>query len=126
MKSRLPPAILKNHVSKTYVTMKLIIIVIMCMFCACMAYAKPQCHGFNNYNDKVTIVFTDDVADKTYSVSDAKLVIYGKEYAATSIESNVKNGVATVTLIFPHITRFSNPKVILRINGKKAKFKVCQ
>ena len=24
------------------------------------AYAKPHCQGFNNYDNKVTIVFTDD------------------------------------------------------------------
>ncbi len=90
------------------------------------AHAKPQCQGFNNYNDKVTIVFTDKDAGKTYSISDVKLVTLGKEYTATSVQTNVKNGVAIVTLTFPHITQFSNPKVTLRINGKKAKFKVCQ
>ncbi|WP_300415243.1 hypothetical protein [Bacteroides acidifaciens] len=106
--------------------MKQLIISLVCIAISLAAYAKPQCQGFNNYNDKVTIVFTDKDADKTYSVSDAKLVTLGKEYAATSVQANVKNGVATVTLTFPHITKFSNPKVTLRINGKKANFKVCQ
>lgn len=96
------------------------------MLCACIAYAKPKCQGFNNYDNKVTIVFTDEEASKTYSVSDVKLITYGKKYTATSVHADVKNGVATVTLIFPHITQFSNPKVTLRINGKKTKFKVCQ
>lgn len=106
--------------------MKQLIISIVCVLCAIAAYAKPHCQGFNNYNDKVTIVFTDENAGKTYSVSDAKLVTYGKEYAATSVQTTVKDGVATVTLTFPYISQFSNPKVTLRINGKKAKFKVCQ
>ena len=90
--------------------------------------AKPQCQGFNNYDDKVTIVFTDDNAGERYTVSDVKLIPTwrGQEYQATSVKSTVKNGVATVTLVFPHITQFSNPKVTLRINGKKKSFKVCQ
>lgn len=103
-----------------------LIITLICIVISLAAYAMPQCQGFNNYNDKVTIVFTDEDADKTYSVSEAKLVTLGKAYAATSVQTNVKNGVATVTLTFPHITKFSNTKVTLRINGKKIKFKVCQ
>ena len=81
--------------------------------------AKPQCQGFNNY---------DDNAGERYTVSDVKLIPTwrGQEYQATSVKSTVKNGVATVTLVFPHITQFSNPKVTLRINGKKKTFKVCQ
>lgn len=90
--------------------------------------AKPQCQGFNNYDDKVTIVFTDDNAGEQYTVSDVKLIPTwkGKEYQATSVKASVKNGVATVILVFPHITHFSNPKVTLRINGKNSFFKVCQ
>lgn len=69
----------------------------------------------------MTIVFTDDNAGERYTVSDVKLIPTwrGQEYQATSVKSTVKNGVATVTLVFPHITQFSNPKVTLRINGKK-------
>lgn len=90
--------------------------------------AKPHCQGFNNYDDKVTIVFTDDKAGEQYTVSDVKLIPKwrGQEHQATSVKATVKNGVATVTLIFPHVTQFSNPKVTLRINGKKTKFKVCR
>ena len=33
------------------------------LFCV-TAYAKPHGQGFNNYDDKVTIVFTDDDAKK--------------------------------------------------------------
>lgn len=106
--------------------MKHIIISLLCLAISLVAYAKPKCQGFNNYNDKVTIVFTDEAAGKDYSVTEATLLTLGKEYPATSVEANVKNGLATVTLTFPHITRFSNPKVKLRINGKKVKFKVCK
>lgn len=90
--------------------------------------AKPQCQGFNNYDDKVTIVFTDDKAGNQYTVSDVILIPSwkGREYKAASVRTTVENGVATVTLVFPHITQFSNPKVTLRINGKKRTFKVCQ
>lgn len=90
--------------------------------------AKPKCQGFNNYDDKVTIVFTDDKAGEQYTISDVKLtpVWRGQEYQATSVKATVKDGVATVILVFPHITQFSNPKVTLRINGKKKSFKVCQ
>lgn len=101
-------------------------IILVCLACAAAACAKPHCQGFNNYNDNVTIVFTDEDAGRTYSVSDVKLITSGKEYAATSVKATIKNGVATVTLTFPHLTRFSNPKVTMRINGKKTKLKVCQ
>ena len=104
-----------------------IISLILSLVCG-IAYAKPHCQGFNNYDNKVTVVFTDDNAGDRYSVSDVKLIPSwkGEEYKASSIRTNVKDGVATVTLIFPHITHFSNPKVTLRINGKKYKIKVCQ
>lgn len=105
----------------------LIFIFFMAIF-SVTAVAKPKCQGFNNYGDKVKIVFTDDNVGDRYVVSDVKLIPKwrGKEYQATSVKSTVKNGVATVTLVFPHITQFSNPKVTLRINGKKKTFKVCQ
>ena len=102
-----------------------IISFILSLVCG-IAYAEPHCQGFNNYDNEVTIVFTDDKAGSRYEVTDAKLVTYGKEYSTTSVTVSVKDGTATVTLTFPHITQFSNPKVILRINGKKAKFKVCR
>ncbi|MDE6796095.1 MAG: hypothetical protein K2J63_12425, partial [Muribaculaceae bacterium] len=50
----------------------------------------------------------------------------GKEYKATSVNVSINEGVATVTLTFDHLTQFSNPRVELKINGKKATFKVCQ
>lgn len=92
------------------------------------AYAKPHCQGFNNYDNKVTVIFTDDKAGSQYTVSDVILIPSwkGREYKAASVRTTVENGVATVTLVFPHITQFSNPKVTLRINGKKRTFKVCQ
>ncbi|KWW26408.1 MAG: hypothetical protein AUK64_2566, partial [bacterium P201] len=31
-----------------------------------------------------------------------------------------------VVLTFPHVIHFSNPKVTLKVNGKKARFDVCQ
>ena len=91
------------------------------------AYAKPHCQSFNNYDDKVTIIFADESTDNTYNVSDVKLIPSrnGKEYNATSVSVSVNNGVVTVTLTFEHLTQFSNPKVELKINGKKTTFKVC-
>lgn len=106
--------------------MKTFIISFILSLVCVIAYAKPHCQGFNNYDSKVTIVFTDNNVGSLYEVTDVKLVIYGKEYSATSVTTTVKDGTATVILVFPHITQFSNPKVNLRINGKKTKFKVCQ
>ena len=95
---------------------------------AIAAYAKPHCQSFNNYDDKVTIVFADESEGDTYNVSDVKLIpsCNGKEYDATSVSVSVNNGRATVTLTFDHLTKFSNPKVELKINGKQTRFKVCQ
>ena len=47
--------------------------------------AKPRCQGFNNYDNKVTIVFTDNQAKDKYTVSDVKLIPSSwseKEYPA--------------------------------------------
>ena len=106
--------------------MKYLILLFLGLLLSLTAYAKPHCQGFNNYDNKVTIVFTDDKAGSRYEVTDVKLVTYGKEYSSTSVTATVKDGTATVALVFPHITQFSNPKVTLRINGKKRTFKVCQ
>ena len=108
--------------------MKKIITFLFFLFIVMRLSAKPRCQGFNNYNDKVTIIFTDDKAGERYEVSDVKLIPMwrGQKYQPTSISTTLNNGKATVTLIFPHLTQFSNPKVELRINGKKTKFKVCQ
>lgn len=108
--------------------MKALITVFLLAVIGLAANAKHHCQGFNNYDNKVTIVFTDNQSGDRYTVSDVKLIPSwnGKEYPATSVKITVKNGVATVTLVFPHITQFSNPKVTLRINGKKTKFNVCQ
>lgn len=108
--------------------MQTFIIFLISLVASLTVYAKPKCQGFNNYDNKVTIVFTDDKAGNQYTVSDVILIPSwkGREYKAASVRTTVENGVATVTLVFPHITQFSNPKVTLRINGKKRTFKVCQ
>ena len=107
--------------------MKHLLIIFLCLTCAVIAYAKHHCQGFNNYDNKVTIVFTDNAPTGHYEVTDVKLTpCYGKELSAASVKTEIRDGVATVTLTFPHHTQFSNPRVTLRVNGKKAKFKVCQ
>ncbi len=108
--------------------MKYLIFLLLGIALSLTAYARPHCQGFNNYDNKTTIVFIDDKAGSQYTVSDVILIPSrnGKEYKATSISTKVENGVATVTIFFPHLTQFSNPKVKLRINGKKRTFKVCQ
>ena len=107
--------------------MKQLLITLICIVISLVAYAKPHCQSFNNYDDKVTIIFADESADNTYKVSDVKLIPSrnGKEYNATSVSVSVNNGVATVTLTFEHLTQFSDPKVELKINGKTTTFKVC-
>ncbi len=44
--------------------MKTFIISLLLSLVCGIAYAKPHCQGFNNYDNKVTIVFTDDKAGK--------------------------------------------------------------
>ncbi|MBD5343921.1 MAG: hypothetical protein HDR90_02860 [Bacteroides sp.] len=105
--------------------MKNLIISIMCLLTCVAACAKPRCRSFNNYDDKVTIIFTDDKPGKRYTISDVKLVTSGREYKATSVKASIKDGMVEVTVTFPHLTQFSNPKVRLRVNGKKTRFNVC-
>lgn len=108
--------------------MRTLLFIIVSLLLFITANAKPHCQGFNNYDDKVTIVFTDENVRKDYKVSDVVLIpSWGsKEYKATSVSVSVENGIATVTLTFPHVTQFFNPKVELRINGKKAKLRICR
>ena len=58
--------------------MKTFIISIFFSLVCGIAYAKPHCQGFNNNDNKTTIVFTDDKAGSRYEVTDVKLVTYGK------------------------------------------------
>ena len=90
------------------------------------AYTKPLCQRFSNHDNKTTIIFTDDKAGEWYHVSDVIFIPHwlGKEYKATSVKVTVNHGVATVTLTFENTTTFSNPKVVLKINGKKTILKV--
>lgn len=107
--------------------MKKIILAIICVIVAATTtYAKPRCHGFNNYDDKVTIVLVDDKAGDKYMVTEAVLSTGSKKYEAKSVKTDMRDGVAVVTLTFPHATQFSNPKLTLRVNGKKMKVKICQ
>ncbi|PWL58452.1 MAG: hypothetical protein DBY35_13090 [Bacteroidales bacterium] len=106
--------------------MKTLILILFLTLLSVTANAKPRCQGFNNYDNKVTIVFSDETTEKQYRVSDVKPITSGKVIQATSIDVTVTDGAATVKLTFPHLTHFSNPKVTLRVNGKKTRFKVCQ
>lgn len=108
--------------------MKYLIIIFLSLVFSLAVNAKPHCQGFNNYNDKVTIIFTDKASDDMYVLSDIRLIPTwkGKKYTPHSVNVTVNNGVATVTLTFDHLTQFSNPKVELKVNGKKSSFKVCQ
>ena len=106
--------------------MKKIIFAIICLMVAATTYAKPRCHGFNNYGDKVTIVLVDDKAGDKYMVTEAVLSTGSKKYEAKSVKTDMRDGVAVVTLTFPHATQFSNPKLTLRVNGRKMEVKICQ
>lgn len=108
--------------------MRQFLIIMTFVIASIVAYAKPLCQSFNNHDNIVTIVFTDDKAGERYIVSDVKLIPiwHANGYRATSVSVSINNGVATVTLTFDHLTKLSNPKVELKINGKKASFKVCQ
>lgn len=107
--------------------MKKIILAIICIIVAAATiYAKPRCHGFNNYDNKVTIILVDDKAGEKYTVSEAVLSTGSKKYDAISVKTDMRDGVAVLTLTFPHATQFSNPKLTLRVNGRKIKVKICQ
>lgn len=95
---------------------------------AVIANASPHCSYFNNDENKVTIIFTDEEAAGEYIVSDVMLypIEGGKGYEVYSVDTNVTDGVAKVTLTFQHLTEFSNPTVELTINGEKAKFNVAK
>ncbi|MDE6444487.1 MAG: hypothetical protein K2K64_08740 [Muribaculaceae bacterium] len=50
--------------------MKTVIFTILMMCIVTLSsYSKPKCRGFNNYDNKVTITFTDDKAGSSYDVS---------------------------------------------------------
>lgn len=109
-------------------TMRKFIIAIVIAIAGLAANAAPHCCYFDNDDNKVTIVFTDEDADGEYIVSDVMLfpVEGEKGYEVNSVDTNVTDGMAKVTLTFQHLTKFSNPVVELTINGKKADFKVAK
>jgi len=106
--------------------MKKFIVAIVLTIAGLVASAAPYCCHFDNEGNKVTIIFTDEDAVGEYIVSDVMLypIEGGKGYEVKSVDTNVTDGVAKVTLIFQHLTKFSNPVVKLSINGKDAQFKV--
>ena len=53
--------------------MKYLIFLLFSVALSMTAYAKPRCQGFNNYDNKISIVFRDDTARDRYTVSDVKL-----------------------------------------------------
>ena len=73
------------------INMRKILILMAFAIASISAYAKPHCQSFNNYDGKVTIIFADESVDKTYNVSDVKLIPSrnGKEYNATSVSVSV-------------------------------------
>lgn len=54
--------------------MKYLILLFIGLLLSLTAYAKPHCRGFNNYDNKVTIVFTDDKIGSQYAVSNVILI----------------------------------------------------
>ncbi len=79
--------------------------------------AKPRCQGFNNYDNKVTIVFTDNQAKDKYTVSDVKLIPSSwseKEYPATSVVVTVKGWpLSHLFTQFPHVKQIQTMKMYL-------------
>lgn len=62
---------------KKHRTMKNVFYIVTVIFLTVIGLtvnAKPRCQGFNNYDNKVTIVFTDNQAKDKYTVSDVKLI----------------------------------------------------
>ena len=47
------------------INMRKILIIMAFAIASISAYAKPHCQSFNNYDDKVTIIFADDSAGNT-------------------------------------------------------------
>lgn len=83
--------------------MKKLISIIILAVVGTKAIAKPHCQNFNNYDDRVTITFTDDKVGKRYDVTDVVFIpsFFGGKLSATSVKVTIKDGVATVVLTFP-------------------------
>ena len=65
--------------------MKKLISIIILAVVGTKAIAKPHCQNFNNYDDRVTITFTDDKVGKRYDVTDVVFIpsFFGGKLSAT-------------------------------------------
>lgn len=98
---------------------KLVLIALMGLFSVSAVVAKPKFKSINNYGNATTIVVEDKKAGDELSVTSAVFYNDGKAMPAKSMQANLNNGVATITMKFKRCTVFDNCYVVITINGKE-------
>ena len=77
--------------------MKKLISIIILAVVGTKAIAKPHCQNFNNYDDRVTITFTDDKVGKRYDVTDVVFIpsFFGGKLSATSVKVKIHLSISS-------------------------------
>lgn len=98
---------------------KLVLIAFVGLFSVGVAMAKPKFKSIDNNGNATTIVVEDKKAGDNLSVTSAVFHNDGKDLPAKSMQANLINGVATITMKFDRCTVFNNCYVVIAINGKE-------
>lgn len=76
-------------------------------------------NSLSNANYKPTVTLKAYNFGNNIGVSDVVYTTMGKSYNPTSISTSIKADTATIAIVLPYLTEWSNTTLSLKINGKK-------
>ena len=82
---------------------------------------KFRITSLNNSGIETTIVVTGEDLGNSLSVSGGTFTNKGQIYSAKSLKTNLTDGHATITGVFPFSDNYENASVVFTINGKEVK-----
>ncbi|MCH5172551.1 MAG: hypothetical protein J1F31_06975 [Erysipelotrichales bacterium] len=82
---------------------------------------KFRITSLNNSGIETTIVVTGEDLGNSLSVSGGTFTNKGQIYSAKSLKTNLTDGYATITGVFPFSDNYENASVAFTINGKEVK-----
>ncbi|MCH5229235.1 MAG: M56 family metallopeptidase [Muribaculaceae bacterium] len=82
---------------------------------------KFRITSLNNSGMETTVVLTGEDLGNNLSVSGGTLTNNGQNYSAKSLNTNMTNGRAVITSVFPFSGNYENASVVFNINGQEVK-----
>ena len=83
---------------------------------------KFKVTSLNNSGIETTVVVTGEDLGNNLSVSGGSFTNNGQIYSAKSLNTNLTDGHASITAVFPFSDNYENASVAFIINGKEVKF----